>query len=163
MFSKTNGIPIKETVLAVLIFLFTGSGLITFKIATATPFLLLPLVVAVAMYKGEVIGLFFGLFCGILADIAFVNDTVFNTIFLSVCGFLVGISVTFFFNRNIWAYIVATVITAFLYFAIKWLVACYLPDVQGKMYYLLNISLPSAFYTSLFCIPFYFLERNKQE
>ncbi len=163
MFSKTNGFPVKETVLAVLIFLFTSSGLITLKIATATPFLLLPLVVAVAMYKGEAIGLFFGLFCGILADISFVNDTVFNTIFLSVCGFLVGVSVNFFFNRNVWAYIVATVIAAFLYFFIKWLVACYLPDVQGKMYYLLNISLPSAFYTSFFCLPFYFFEKHKQE
>ena len=157
--SNSKGLPIKEAVVALLIFLFTSSGIITLKIAEAMPFLLLPFVICVAMYKGEVIGLFFGLFCGILADIGFVNDTVFNTVFLSVTGFLIAVLVKYYFNRNLPALIVMTIIVSFLYYGIKWLFGCYFPDVQGKMYFLLNISLPSAFYTSLFSLPFYFLEK----
>lgn len=157
--SNRKDLPIKETVIAVLIFLFTSSGIITLKIAGAMPFLLLPFAICVAMYKGEVIGLFFGFFCGILADIGFVNDTVFNTVFLSITGFLVAVAVKYFFNRNLPALIVMTIIISFLYYGIKWLFGCYFPDVQGKIYYLLNISLPSAFYTSFFSLPFYFLEK----
>lgn len=160
MFSSNNkGLPIKEVIVAFLIFLLTGSGLVTLKIAGVMPFLLLPFVICVAIFKGEVIGLFFGLFCGILADISFAGDTVFNTVFLSVAGFLVGVSVTFFFNRNLSSLIVITILVSFLYYGIKWLFVCYFPDVQGKMYFLLNVSLPSAFYTSFYCLPFYFLEK----
>lgn len=144
---------------SVLIFLFHYTGLISIKIGNASPFLFVPLVVAVGMYYGEVTGLFFGLFVGLLADTSATSSYCFNTLFLSIAGFLAGLLVTFLFNFNFQASIALSVLASFLYFGIKWLVFFFFPDVQGKMYFLLQHSLPSAFYTSAFIIPFFFAEK----
>lgn len=157
---KKYRFPTFACVAAVLIFLFHYTGLINIKIGNASPYLFVPLVVAVAMYYGEITGMFFGLFVGLLADTAATSSYCFNTIFFSFAGFAVGILVAYLFNFNFQASLALSVLASFLYFGIKWLIFFVFPDVQGKIYFLFQHALPSAFYTSVFIIPLFFAEKH---
>lgn len=151
--------PAFATVLGLLAFFCRYTELITGKIGNASSFIFLPLVVAVAIYYGEIIALFYGLFFGLLADTVASGSYCFNTLFLCLAGLVAGVLSEYVFNRNLQAAIALSVITAFLYFGLKWVFFFLFPDVQGKMYFLLQYSLPSAFFTSVLIIPIYFAER----
>lgn len=151
--------PYFAVIAGVIFFLFHYTGLISFKIGNASPFLFVPLVVAVAMYYGELTGLFYGLFAGLLIDTSASSSFCFNTVFLMLAGFIVGILAEFLFNVNFKASLALSIIVSFFYFGAKWIVFYFIPDVQGKIYFLLQYSLPSAFYTCAFIVPFFFAEK----
>lgn len=151
--------PLFAVLTALIVFLFHYTGAVTLKIGNASPMLFLPLVVAVGMYYGEVTGLIYGLFTGFLIDSTASGTYCFNTVFFCFAGFAVGVAVILLFNSNFPAAVTLNVIVCFLYFAIKWVIFYFIPDVQGKIYFLFRYLLPSAFYSSLFIIPIFFAEK----
>lgn len=157
---KKRRFPRWESLIALTVYLFHYTGLIDITIRGISPLILLPLTVAVAMFYGETAGLVFGLVCGFAIDAVAGSTSVFNTLLFMFTGFAVGLFAKRIFNRNLPAAIALAFIAALVYFGLKWVFTAIIPDVQGKVYYLLWHLTPSAVYTVLFIIPFYFLEKH---
>ncbi len=151
--------PTFATVIGLLAFFCRYTELVAIKVGDASSFMLLPLVVAVAIFYGEITAMFFGLGFGFLADTVASSSYCFNTLFLCFAGLIAGVLSEYVFNRNLQAAAALSVIAAFVYFGLKWVFFFLFPDVQGKIYFLLQYSLPSAFYTSVLIIPIYFAEK----
>jgi len=157
---KKRKVPVPEIIIAALVYLFHYTGLIDITIKGASPIILLPITVAVAMFYDELVGLLFGLCCGFAMDAVAASTSVFNTIAFMLIGFIAGLLAKRIFNRNLPAAIALTLIREIGYFGIKWLISVIIPDVQGKVYYLLWNLTPCAVYTLIFIIPLYFLEKR---
>lgn len=157
---KKRKVPVPEIILAALVYLFHYTGLIDITIKGASPIILLPITVAVAMFYDELVGLLFGLCCGFAMDAVAASTSVFNTIAFMLIGFIAGLLAKRIFNRNLPAAIALTLISETGYFGTKWLISAIIPDVQGKVYYLLWNLTPCAVYTLIFIIPLYFLEKR---
>ncbi|MEE0840051.1 MAG: rod shape-determining protein MreD [Acutalibacteraceae bacterium] len=157
---RKRKIPYIEALIAFALYLFHYTSLVDITVYTASPFILLPLLVAVAMFRGELVGLIFGAVCGFACDAVSSQTMCFNTLAFMFTGFFVGLLAKNIFNRNFPAAIVLSVLTCAAYFFIKWCIYYLLPDIQGKVYYLLWHLAPSALYTAIFIIPFYFLEKR---
>jgi rod shape-determining protein MreD len=157
---KKRKVPVIEIIIASFVYLFHYTGLIDITIKGASPVILLPITVAVAMFYSELTGLLFGLCCGFAMDAVAASTSVFNTIAFMLIGFIAGLLAKRIFNRNLPAAIALTLISETGYFGIKWLISAIIPDVQGKVYYLLWNLTPCAVYTLIFIIPLYFLEKR---
>ena len=86
---KKRKVPVPEIILAALVYLFHYTGLIDITIKGASPIILLPITVAVAMFYDELVGLLFGLCCGFAMDAVAASTSVFNTIAFMLIGFIV--------------------------------------------------------------------------
>lgn len=157
---KKHRIPWREAIIGFAVYLFHYTGLIDITIYGASPLILLPLTVAVAMFYDELVGLVFGIICGFAIDAVAGSSSVFNTVTFMFIGFAVGLLAKRIFNRNLPGAIALTFISALVYFGIKWIITAIIPDVQGKVYYLFWHLTPSAVYTVLFILPFYFFEKR---
>ncbi len=157
---KKRRVPVNEIVLAAIVYLFHYTGLIDITIKGASPIILLPITVAVAMFYNELTGLLFGLCCGFAMDAVTASSSVFNTITFMLIGFIAGLLAKSIFNRNLPAAITLTLLSEIGYFGVKWLLYAIIPDVQGKVYYLLWNLTPGAVYTLVFIVPLYFLEKR---
>ena len=155
---KRQAFPLIESILAFLIFILHYTSLIDISIYTASPLILLPLCIAVAMFRGELTGIIFSLICGLACD-SISSSTSFNTLVFMFTGFFVGLLAKNIFNRNFRGALALALISSAFYFGLKWILEYFITDVQGKVYYLLVYTVPSAFYTSLFIIPFFLLQK----
>lgn len=156
---KQRRFPLIEAIIAFVLFLFHYTNLIDITIFGASPFILIPLCAAVGIFFSETTGLFFGLICGMACDSVAGNFTCFNTIALMLIGFFVGIFAKNIFSRNWQGAFALALISSFIYYGIYFILEFVINDVQGKVDALLYTLVPSAFYTSLFIFPFYFLEK----
>lgn len=129
------------------------------KIGTAVPILLLPAVMVIACFLREWSGFISGLLCGIALDTV-TNGTryfnSFNTIALIFLGASVGLIFRFLLNRNIKAMIIVSVLGSLLFFLLKWLFLDLMCGDPSAYELLVKYYLPSAIYTSLFAIPFFY-------
>lgn len=144
---------------AVLLYLLSSTGILTLEIKNATPLLLLPLIVSVAMAAREWVGLVFGGFCGIMLDITAAQSYFFNFLTLAVIGCACGLVCSYLVNNNFYSALLLSLSSSASYFIIHWLVFFLIPARSDSLVFLLNYSLPSAVYTSLFIVPFYFAVR----
>lgn len=157
---KKRRFPLWEALLALFIFLFHYTGLIDVTVRGASPLILLPLTVAVAMFYDEPVPLIFGTVCGIAIDAVAGSSACFNTLTFMLISFGIGLLSKRIFNRNLAGSIALTVIASIIYFGAKWLFFAIIPDVQGKVYYLFWHLTPSAVYTVIFILPFFYLEKR---
>ncbi len=157
---KKRRFPYWEALIGLIIYIFHYTGLIDITIYSASPLILLPLTVAVAMFYDQLVGLVFGVCCGFAIDAVSGSTSVFNTLVFMFIGFGVGLLAQRIFNRNLPGAIALTFFAVIAYFGLKWVFFAIIPDVQGKVYYLFWHLTPSAVYTVLFILPFYFLEKR---
>lgn len=145
-------------ILAFLVsFAITYTTLIPIRIANATPTPLIALVIAYSYFYGETRGFTVGLIVGIFADGVAADTVGFNAIMLAVIGMLAGALVKKYLNKNIYSAVFLSVIGSGVYHFAKWLVFYAFSGIQGIGNYLMMYILPSAVYSALFIIPFYFL------
>ncbi|MBR2044025.1 MAG: rod shape-determining protein MreD [Clostridia bacterium] len=156
---KKRRFPLWEALIALFIYLFHYTGLIDVTIRGASPLILLPLTVAVAMFYDEHVSLIFGAVCGMSIDAVAGSSACFNTLTFTLISFGIGLLAKRIFNRNLAGSIALTVIASVIYFGAKWLFFAIIPDVQGKVYYLFWHLTPSAVYTVIFILPFFYLEK----
>ena len=141
-----------------VIFHYSGASL---KIGSANPFSALALLVAVIMFSGELTGVVSGTLLGIVLDGVSSTPIGFNTITLSLISFLAVLISHYLFNRNLKSALALCLICAALYFAARWLVLfTFAGDIKGSFTYLLSFAATSAIYTTLFIIPFFYLEKK---
>ncbi len=141
----------------ILIHLLTYNPFFTLKIGNAVPVMTLAATVSVAFYFGEWWGFTAGILSGIFADAVTNGSYCFNAVILLLVGLLSGVLLRKYLNRNIFSAVALSGISSGIYFFLKGLF--FIGDygaLQGAEYLLLH-SLPSAVYSALFIIPFYFL------
>ena len=156
--NKISRFPVSECIIAFIIYVLHYTDLLDISVYHASPIILLPITVGVAMFYDELTGLIFGLSCGCAMDA--VTGGVYNTLFFMLMGFIVSLLAQRIFNKNLPGAIALTFISTFFYYGILWFTDFFIPDVQGKVYILLWHYFPSAVYTVLFIIPFYFFEKK---
>lgn len=145
------------SVTALLLYLLDSTGIMTLRIGSAHPILLIPFLVATAMAAREWVGLLFGALFGILLDITAADSFCFNLILLLLIGCVCGLLCSFVVNDNIFAAILLSLCSGLFYYLVKWLWFYVFAGQTGALNYLISYALPSAAYTALFIIPFYYL------
>ncbi len=142
---------------SLLLYLLDSTGIMTLKIGTAHPVLLIPFLVAVAMAAREWVGLCFGAWIGVLLDITGAECYFFNFLILLFLGCACGLMCSYLVNDNIYSAMLLSFGISIFYFAAKWLLFFVIGGKADAFKYLISYSLPSAAYTALFIIPFYYL------
>lgn len=137
-----------------------NTGFRPFSIGKANPFSVFALLIAFCMFASEWSSCFAGLFLGIFMDAVSANGSIFYTVAFFIVALFVTVSSRHLFNNNIRAAVVICLICSVVLFGARWLLfyAFNLP-VNESMGFLLKASLPSAIYTTVFIIPFYYFER----
>lgn len=160
MLKMRSSIWVKAIIFAIffVIIILHLSSAIDISIKNAVPFTVLPLLVAYSVFSTPLKSFFVGLVCGICVDSVAVGAYCFNTFFLMLTALIVCLTANNLFNKNIWAALVISLITAILYFMLNWLIF-YMPSMKAEenLTYILSYGFPSAVYTALFVLPFYYL------
>ncbi len=146
--------------LIILLFTLRYSGLVTLAVGQAVPITLLPLVVAVAVFYGEWLGAAAGFFTGALMDTVMSGSSCFNTLTVMLIGLTAGALSSYFLNKNIRSAAFLSLGAAFSYLFTRQLFFYSFKGISlGADYYSLYF-IPTAVYTAIFVIPFYFLEKK---
>ena len=83
-----------------VIFLLSGAPYILPSILGVKPVLLLPVVLTIAVFEGEIPAMNYGCVCGVLMDVGFTNDIGYYTIVLTILCFVLGYCASNFFVTN---------------------------------------------------------------
>ena len=149
-----------NSVLFAVLLLFHYSGR-TLKIGNANPFAALALLVAVIMFASELTSVISGTILGIIIDSVAITPIGFNTITLMIISLAASLISHYLFNRNLKSALVLSLVCAAAYFGARWLVTfAFGNDIAGSFSYLFSYGAMSAVYTSLFIIPFFYLEKR---
>jgi len=142
-----------------ILFYFTDS--LNFKIGGASALLVLPILTAFSMFNSPLASFFTGLACGIFMDSCMLGAFGFNAVLLMLIGAFVSLTSNNLFNKNIWASLVLSFIVSLFYFVMHW-VFFHTANVTIKdnLIYLLKYAFPSAIYSAVFIIVFYYIFRH---
>lgn len=157
---KTVLTAIINTVLFAFLILFHYSGA-DIKIFDANPMGALALLVAFVMFSSESAGVITGMIIGVIIDSVSSTPIGFNTITLTLISFGATFISHYLFNRNLKSALVLCLLCSAAYFTARWLICfAFAGDVVGSFTYLLRYGAGSAIYTTVFVIPFFYLEKK---
>lgn len=141
-----------------VLFHYSGASI---KILTANPMAAIALLVAVIMFSSEAAGVFTGAALGIVLDSVTSTPIGFNTVTLIVISFAATLASHYLFNRNIKSALTLCLICSFLYFFARWIAGfAFAGDTEASFSYLFRYAAPSAVYTTLFMVPFFYIEKR---
>lgn len=140
------------------VIMFDSNPLVDISIRNATPLIILPLITAFSVFGSSRVSAAVGFFAGALLDSTAGGTYCFNTICFFVIGIGVYLAANNLFNKNVYAVTALALITATLYYTIYWLTfMAFGVGIENSLIYLLSYGLPSAFYSTVFIFPFYYL------
>ncbi len=159
---KSNVLPtvVRRILLFAVVLLFSllqnTDGLLP-TVFGARVFWLIPLIVSVGMFDGEISGLIFGALGGAFWDVCSTVPDGFCAFYLAFVGCVAGVLVKFVMrNKLLTEYCIASVsVVAFVVF--YWLFTVYIPVGDAENRNLLGFYLPSAVVTVLFSFVCYFV------
>lgn len=159
-FASNRNLYIRRIVFVILIVFSAiavhSRGLIP-QISGASPMILVPLVVSIAMFERSVTGMLYGAFAGILWDMFSVSADGYFSVTLAVIGFFSGAIITYIFRNNIISAFIlsfgSTIICAVGY----WLIFIVGNSYTDPMYILKNYYIPAILYTMVFVLIQYYL------
>lgn len=149
--------------LILFLYILRASGLLLLQIGNISPIILLPLVISIAMFFGELSGAVSGFVVGLLMDTTSVGSSVFGCLSIMIIGLLCGIAAKFYLNKNIKSALALSVVSSFIYYLVKFLCLGLFSGKGVDGQYFANFLLPAVFYTSVFIIPFYFLQKKLKD
>lgn len=149
-----------NALLIATLFILRYSGLATLAIGQAVPITLLPLVVAISVFYGEWYGAVSGFFAGALMDTVMSGSSCFNTLVIMLIGLICGFLASYFLNRNIRSAACLSLGAAAVYLFVRLTFFYFFRGISVGAEYYSFYFIPTIFYTALFIIPFYFLEKK---
>lgn len=157
-------LPVMRRTLLALMVVFTAVLQNTvFSAGRISAFLLIPAAVSVAIFEKEFSGMFFGLLCGALWDLASpVTDGVFALVF-AVCACACGLLSRYIFRNTLASALLMTVVFSGAVFAVNALFYCFARDPSGVGVYFLRRFLPSAAVTVLILPVYYYAVRSLEK
>ena len=162
LYKKSHPVIAAISFLLFFVFIIQNSAdTINFSIKGVIPFILLPLLTAYSIFGKIRNCALIGFVTGACVDSVASGSRCFNTIMLMLIATFVCLAANNLFNKNIYAALVISLITATVYFSFHWLVFHAVGStVKQSLEFLLSYSLPAALYTSVFIIPFFYLYRH---
>lgn len=157
-FKSSVAIRVLTTLTFVFVCLFFSIGAIDLSIKNATPFTVLSLLTAYALFVSPTRSAVVGLAVGIFLDSTSGSTHCFNSIALMLITLFVCLIANNIFNKNLKASLIISLLAAVSYFVLYWgffyIIGC---SLRESLTYLINYGLPSAVYTAIFILPFYYL------
>lgn len=141
------------------VYLFQRIDGLSLKVGNAVPVLLVPFVIVIACFLREWTGFWFGLVCGIALDTTANGTAIFHTLVLMLLGVSAGLIFRFYMNRNIKSAIIVGAAGSAIFFLLKWFFLDFLSGDPSAGQLLVGYHFPSAIYTAIFTIPFFYLVR----
>lgn len=143
--------------LFILIHILCFNPHFSLRIGNAVPIMSIAAVITVSFYYGEWLGFGAGLISGIFADAVTSGAFCFNAIFFLLVGIFSGALLKNYLNKNIFSALTLSGVSSAIYFVVSGLIFTTRSDALQGFEYLLLYCLPSAVYSALFIIPFYYL------
>ena len=144
-----------------VVILFHYTNAFNLKIYTATPMLVLPLLVAFSLFSSVSKAAAVGLFSGIFMDSVASGSRSFNALILMLIAAFVCVASNNLFNKNIQSAVVLSLICCIFYFVVYWIVFhTFSKELESSLAYLLKYALPSAVYSAAFIFPFYYIYKH---
>lgn len=129
------------------------------RIGTATPVLILPVVMVAACFLREWAGFWIGFLSGVALDTVVNGSAVFHTVTLLLFGVVFGLLFRLLFNRNIKSVLLVGMIGSFVFFLLRWFFLSVLAGDPSSGELLLRYEIPSAIYTGLLIAPLFYYVR----
>ncbi len=140
--------------------LFYYTGILPLTVKGITPLLIIPILTAFSVFHSPLVSAFTGMACGFFMDSCAINSYCFNAIMLLIIGAFVSVASNNLFNKNIFATMVLSLVTAIFYFIFQWLVFHTIGiTLNDSLKYLLKYALPTAIYSAIFIVPFFYIFR----
>lgn len=137
---------------------FYYTNILNFSIRGITPLLVLPILTSFSLFHSPLTSAITGVLCGILMDSNMIGSFCFNALLLLIIGTFVSVSSHNLFNKNVKSSVVLALICCTFYFIMQWLFFHTANvDITDSLIYLLNYAFPSAVYSAVFVIPFFYL------
>lgn len=143
--------------LFLIIYLLSFNPFFSLKIGNAVPVMAIAAVITVAFYFGEWWGFTAGIISGIFADAVTSGAFCFNAVAFMLAGLLTGVLLRKYLNNNIFSALALSGIANGIYFFLNGIFFVSKSGALQGFEYLLLHSLPSAVYSALFILPFYYL------
>ena len=141
-------------------FIIHYTDIVDISIKNARPLIIIPILTAFSMFSSAGVSAAVGLIVGIFMDSCASGAVCFNAIVLMLSAAFISVFSERIFNRNIRSAILLCTLASLFYFLLRWIGFYALSlGTQDNLTYLLSCAFPSALYTALFVIPFYFLYR----
>lgn len=146
-------------IFALAVIFHPAEGYIAIK--TATPMLILPILCAFSVFGSVYTCAVAGFLAGVCFDAVTSGAYCFNTIAFIVLAVAVNLCSNNLFNKNIRSVTLLSLLSAVLYFVLKWIVFYAIGvGIADSLFYLLKYALPSAVYSAIFIFPFFFIYRK---
>lgn len=149
-----------NTIFFILLISFQYNSIFNIKILTANPMLPLSLLVAITIFSSELTAAISGLIIGIFIDSVSSAPSGFHGIIFLLLGLAVALTVRHLFNNNILSAIALCFLCGTLYYLAHWaLFLAHNLSFIENLTYLMRTAFPSIIYTTVFIVPFYFLQK----
>ncbi len=139
-------------------FLVQSTGLLR-ALHGVRPLLLVALVCALSVFNGVTASFLFGLAAGVLTDLTSVAPDGFHAIAMALLGLAISLLVEHLFNQRLITVGLISLGGCLLYELALFLLLELPKGYEGVGAYFWRVSVPAAFYTWLFVLPFYFAAR----
>ncbi len=141
------------------LFIFQRINGLSLKVGNAVPVLLVPAVIMIACFLREWTGFWTGLVCGIALDTTVNGSAIFHTLVLMLIGVTAGLVFRFYMNRNVKSAIIIGSIGSLIFFLLKWFFLDFISGDPSAARLLIDYHFPSAIYTAIFSVPFFYFVR----
>ncbi len=149
-----------NAIILILLFILRYSGLATLAIGQAVPITIIPFVVALSIFWGEWSGATAGFIAGALMDGVMSGSSCFNTLAIMLIGLICGLLASYYMNKNIHSAACLSLGAAFVYLFARLTFFYSFKGISVGTEYYSSYFIPTVFYTAVFIIPFYFLEKK---
>lgn len=156
---ENKNLIIRRTLSLIFIFccfLLQSSGVWIPDIFGVNAFILIPAVVCVGMFERETWGAIAGLFAGMLWDAVAARGQGYHAVVLMIAGFLCGFLVRYMMRNNFMAALCLCAVLTLIHNVIFWLFYFVFAGIDGVLFPLWRVYLPSVAYTLLFLPVMYF-------
>ena len=130
------------------------------QIFHVTPLFLIPAVITVAMFEGEMAGAVYGVFAGLLWDASAGRIFGFNGFFLMIVGLSAGLLVTYVFRNTMVSSVLLTGGFTLLLEILTWFFFYYITGLGRFAFFFPQVILPTVLYTLPFAIPLFYGARQ---
>lgn len=130
-----------------------------FPIFGAKPLFIIPALLMISLFEGEMAGFGFGIFVGVLLDVSFSWSLGFYTVVMPIMGYVVGwISRNIIKNTLPSAALLSGIFVPVIY-TLHFLVYYVFSGYTDTLYAYIHHYLPGIFYTFSTCVLFYYFNR----
>lgn len=150
-----------NTLIFATVITFQYNSVFSLKIQTANPMIVLALLVCISIFSSQQTAAFAGMITGIFVDCVSAAPSCFHTIVFLILGLAVSLAAHHLFNSNIFAACTLCFLSGIIYYLLRWVFNyAFSLSFTESITYLMRTAIPSALYTTVFIIPFYYLEKH---